>query len=220
MAMWYKILCDNNDDDVDDDEDDVADVDDDDDDNEDVDDDDLHDDDQFGAERFNWDDGASWLCLLKSPSVGFRSQFGSRHISKHELSIASETEIAWRCSHHALFLYACIIARTLHFSCMHASVLAPCMIQMCLHGSGLSHLKGANSLICTRWTNSSSNTSHWERNDYTHTHKSIKGSMGVRSNTIWERTHQTTFVDDMDTVLFVCFICLFVLFACLFSFFV
>ena len=42
--------------------------------------------------------------------------------------------------------------------------------------------------------------------------------MGASSNTIWERTHQTTFVDDMDTVLFVCFICLFVLFACLFSF--
>ena len=76
MAMWYQNLKYNNDDDVDDDEDDVADVDDDD---EDVDDDDLHDDDQFCAERFNWDDGASLRCLLKSPSVGFRSQFGSRH---------------------------------------------------------------------------------------------------------------------------------------------
>ena len=103
-------------------------------------------------------------------------------ISKRELSIASETDIAWRCSHHALFRYACISARTLHFSCMHASVLAPCMIQMCLHGSGLSHLKGANSLICTRWANSSTNTSHWERNDYTHT-KVLKA--------IWERTHHT-----------------------------
>ena len=43
-----------------------------------------------------------------------------------------------------------------------------------------------------------------------YTHKSIKGSMGASSNTIWERTHQTTIEDDMDTVLFVCFICLFV----------
>ena len=43
-----------------------------------------------------------------------------------------------------------------------------------------------------------------------HTHKSIKGSMGASSHTIWERTHQTTLEDDMDTVLFVCFICLFV----------
>ena len=37
-----------------------------------------------------------------------------------------------------------------------------------------------------------------------------KGSMGASSNAIWERTHQTTIEDDMDTVLFVCFICLFV----------
>ena len=47
-----------------------------------------------------------------------------------------------------------------------------------------------------------------EKEMTTHTHKSIKGSMGA--STIWERTHQTTIEDDMDTVLFVCFICLFV----------
>ena len=50
----------------------------------------------------------------------------------------------------------------------------------------------------------------WERTHLTYTHKSIKGSMGASSHTIWERTHQATLEDDMDTVLFVCFICLFV----------
>ena len=84
----------------------------------------------------------------------------------------------YACIGLALFLSACICVRTLHVSCMYASVFERCI----QYGSELT----------------------------IHTLKSFKGSMGAIFDTTWERTNQTTIEDDMDTVLFVCFIRLFV----------
>ena len=86
------------------------------------------------------------------------------------------------CSHIACFMYACICVRTLHVSCLNCPSPSLALAPCIQYGSELT----------------------------IHTHKSIKGSMGASSHTIWERTHQTTLEDDMDTVLFVCLICLFV----------
>ena len=124
-------------------------------------------------------------------------------ISERELSIGSETDIASRCSHIALFLSACICARTFHVTCMPARCshfalfLSACICVRTLH---VSCMYASVFERCIQYGSELT----------IHTLKSFKGSMGAIFDTTWERTNQTTIEDDMDTVLFVCFICLFV----------
>ena len=139
-------------------------------------------------------------------------------ISKRELSIDSETDIASRCSHlnctvpvcmhlcsHiAWSMYACICVSTLHCSCLPAYVFAHCMFHVSRHlCSHIACFMPQLPLTLTR-----PRTVPYGSELTKHTHKSIKGSMGASSHTIWERTHQTTREDDMDTLLVVCYICL------------
>ena len=107
---------------------------------------------------------------------------------------------------------ACICVRTLHVSCMHASVFAACTV--CMHMC--SHIACFMPQLPLTLTRPRTVHTIWERTHHTHTQKYLRqyGSelpynMGTNSpNNPWGWAHQTD--DDTVTVLFICFICLFV----------